>query len=405
MPARSTRSAATARSIVAALDAALHEAGAQAGREAASGQGSLFGDPPTAPTKPARTQLARSLANIPPWTEQRAAREGEGDPRLLHLRPSARAVPHRVRAVRHAHRRASSARGASDADDPRRRRHGDQEADQQAQRRRVRAVDSGGFFGIFRSARLPRGLGDSSATAIQADIPVLLKGGYSKRDQGVREPDLHRRDGHAASRSCARRARWRSRSSSPLGAPVAADVHARRARRRRGARRDRRRSSCGGATGTARSARLRSRSLKIVGRRTPRSHELRAPLLGDERVRLVTRELTHGSTSVMEFEKPIAELEKQIDELKRLGRRQRQLNMDDEIAPLEREARRAARGRSTTNLTPAPARAGRAQRAPPVHARLHPARLHRLHRAARRPRRSATTRRSSAAGRASTARR
>src|SRR5674476_339926 len=42
------------------------------------------------------------------------------------------------------------------------------------------------------------------------------------------------------------------------------------------------------------------------------------------------------STSIMEFEKPIVELEKQIDELRRTAEK-RQLSMDDEIAPLERK--------------------------------------------------------------------
>ncbi|HXY30892.1 MAG TPA: acetyl-CoA carboxylase carboxyltransferase subunit alpha [Gemmatimonadaceae bacterium] len=43
-----------------------------------------------------------------------------------------------------------------------------------------------------------------------------------------------------------------------------------------------------------------------------------------------------GSTSTLDFEKPIAELEKQIDELKRTAGK-RQLSMEDEIAPLERK--------------------------------------------------------------------
>jgi acetyl-CoA carboxylase carboxyl transferase subunit alpha len=56
------------------------------------------------------------------------------------------------------------------------------------------------------------------------------------------------------------------------------------------------------------------------------------------------------STSIMEFEKPIVELEKQIDELRRTAEK-RQLSMDDEIAPLERkldELRRTV----YTGLTP-----------------------------------------------------
>jgi len=56
------------------------------------------------------------------------------------------------------------------------------------------------------------------------------------------------------------------------------------------------------------------------------------------------------STSIMEFEKPIVELEKQIDELRRTAEK-RQLSMYDEIAPLERkldELRRTV----YTGLTP-----------------------------------------------------
>jgi acetyl-CoA carboxylase carboxyl transferase subunit alpha len=56
------------------------------------------------------------------------------------------------------------------------------------------------------------------------------------------------------------------------------------------------------------------------------------------------------STSIMEFEKPIVELEKQIDELRRTAER-RQLSMEEEIVPLERkldELRRTV----YTSLTP-----------------------------------------------------
>jgi acetyl-CoA carboxylase carboxyl transferase subunit alpha len=56
------------------------------------------------------------------------------------------------------------------------------------------------------------------------------------------------------------------------------------------------------------------------------------------------------STSILEFEKPIVELEKQIDELRRTAEK-RQLSMEDEIVPLERkldELRRTV----YTSLTP-----------------------------------------------------
>jgi acetyl-CoA carboxylase carboxyl transferase subunit alpha len=87
--------------------------------------------------------------------------------------------------------------------------------------------------------------------------------------------------------------------------------------------------------------------------------------------------------ATLDFEKPIAELERQIDELKRLAG-DTAINVDDEIAPLERKLA-DMRLEIYRNLTPAPARAGGAQQPPAVHARLHPPRLRRLHRAARRP--------------------
>ena len=42
------------------------------------------------------------------------------------------------------------------------------------------------------------------------------------------------------------------------------------------------------------------------------------------------------ATATLDFEKPIVELEKQIDELKKLAG-ERQLNVAEEIAPLERK--------------------------------------------------------------------
>ena len=43
-----------------------------------------------------------------------------------------------------------------------------------------------------------------------------------------------------------------------------------------------------------------------------------------------------GTSAQLEFDKPIVELEKQIDELKRLAGGQ-QLDVDEEIAPLEKK--------------------------------------------------------------------
>ncbi|MBK5188799.1 MAG: acetyl-CoA carboxylase carboxyltransferase subunit alpha [Gemmatimonadaceae bacterium] len=56
------------------------------------------------------------------------------------------------------------------------------------------------------------------------------------------------------------------------------------------------------------------------------------------------------STSIMEFEKPIVELEKQIDELRRTAEK-RQLSMEDEIVPLERKLEELRRT-VYTSLTP-----------------------------------------------------
>jgi acetyl-CoA carboxylase carboxyl transferase subunit alpha len=56
------------------------------------------------------------------------------------------------------------------------------------------------------------------------------------------------------------------------------------------------------------------------------------------------------STSIMEFEKPIVELEKQIDELRRTAEK-RQLSMEEEIVPLERKLDELRKSVYTT-LTP-----------------------------------------------------
>ena len=57
-----------------------------------------------------------------------------------------------------------------------------------------------------------------------------------------------------------------------------------------------------------------------------------------------------GASATLEFEKPIVELEKQIDELKRLAGDQ-QLNVAAEIAPLEKKLT-ALREEIYKNLTP-----------------------------------------------------
>jgi acetyl-CoA carboxylase carboxyl transferase subunit alpha len=57
-----------------------------------------------------------------------------------------------------------------------------------------------------------------------------------------------------------------------------------------------------------------------------------------------------ASTATLEFEKPIAELERQIEELKKLAA-ERQLNVSEELAPLERRLTEM-RGEVYRNLTP-----------------------------------------------------
>ena len=57
-----------------------------------------------------------------------------------------------------------------------------------------------------------------------------------------------------------------------------------------------------------------------------------------------------ASSPALEFERPIAELERQIDELKRVAG-DRQMNVTDEIAPLERKLN-DLRAEVYRNLTP-----------------------------------------------------
>ena len=133
-------------------------------------------------------------------------------------------------------------------------------------------------------------------------------------------------------------------------------------------------------TGSA--ARLRSQRAQSCRERCG-TRRTAGPAWRRSRVKLVTGRLTMASTPTLEFEKPIVELEKQIDELKKLAGDQ-QLHVDEEIAPLEKKLT-ALRQEVYRNLSPLQRRAGGAEREASVHARLHPALLHRLHRAARRP--------------------
>ena len=105
----------------------------------------------------------------------------------------------------------------------------------------------------------------------------------------------------------------------------------------------------------------------------------------------------------LEFEKPIAELERQIDELKRLAG-DRQLNVAEEIAPLERKLGEL-REEIYRNLTPIQRVQVARNPRRPFTVGLHPRSRSPISSSCTAIALSATTRRSSAAGRGSTARR
>jgi DNA polymerase-3 subunit alpha len=262
-----------------ALDSALQEAGLKQD-EAASGQGSLFGAA-TADDDAPRPHMVRTLPNIPAWSDSdRLAREKEilgfyisGHP----LEPFRTEVEifstHSVAAlgkwvdsqmalgvVVTAIKRQVSKRSGSEF-------------------ARLTVEDFSGSSEVLVFPEAWALLGDR----IKADVPVLLKGGYSKRDQEVDNPtfivesvtpfvELRATGNVAVSIELA------------VGAPVSADVlhdvremvdaHA-------GSAPIELRWNDGNGT----SARLRSRSLRIAVTNAA-LHDLRA-LLGTERVRLV----------------------------------------------------------------------------------------------------------------------
>jgi DNA polymerase-3 subunit alpha len=262
-----------------ALDAALQEAGLKQD-EAASGQGSLFGAPSADDAAP-RAHLARTLPNISPWSDsERLAKEKEilgfyisGHPlepfrteveifathSVSHLGTwvdTAMALGVVVTAIK---RQVSKRSGSEFA--------------------RLTVEDFSGSSEVLVFPEAWALLGDR----IKADVPVLLKGGYSKRDQEVDNPtfivesvtpfvELRATGNVAVSIELA------------IGAPVTADVlhdvremvdaHA-------GSAPIELRWNDGNGT----SARLRSRSLRIAVTNAA-LHDLRA-LLGTERVRLV----------------------------------------------------------------------------------------------------------------------
>ena len=130
-------------------------------------------------------------------------------------------------------------------------------------------------------------------------------------------------------------------------------------------------------------ARLRSRSLQTRGHagRADRPAGAARRRARPPRARELKR---MGTSATLEFEKPIVELEKQIDELKRLAGEPAARRRRRDRAARE-EARRAARG--DLQESHAAGSACRWRAAPSVRSRsTTSSSLHRLHRAARRPR-------------------
>jgi DNA polymerase III subunit alpha len=265
--------------LLSALDAALQEAGLKQD-EAATGQGSLFGvaDPEDEAPRP---QIARTLPNISPWVDsERLAREKEilgfyisGHPlepfrteveifsthsvsNLGKWVDSQMALGVVITAIK---RQVSKRSGSEFA--------------------RLTVEDFSGSSEVLVFPEAWALLGDR----IKPDVPVLLKGGYSKRDQEADNPtfivesvtpfaELRATGNVAVSIELA--------SSAPVAADVMRDV------------REMVDAHAGSAPielrwndGNGTSARLRSRSLKIAVTNAA-LHDLRA-LLGTERVRLV----------------------------------------------------------------------------------------------------------------------
>ena len=263
---------------LAALDSALQEAGLKQ-EELASGQGSLFGDP--TPGDGAARQMAPTLPNVSAWTDsERLAREKEilgfyisGHP----LEPFRTEVElfasHTVSrlgtwtdqpitlgvVVTMIKRQVSKRSGAEFA--------------------RLTVEDFSGSSEVLVFPEAWTLLGDR----IKADVPVLLKGGYSKRDQGVENPTFivesvtpfaeMRATGNVA-------VSIELTAGAAISAEVMHDVREMVAVHAGSAPLEMRWSD-----GKGTSARLRSRSLRIAVTNTA-LNDLRA-LLGNDRVRLV----------------------------------------------------------------------------------------------------------------------
>ena len=143
-----------------------------------------------------RSRQPRVLAEHRAAGRVGAADEGKGDPRLLHLRAPARAVPHRVRAVRDPHGVAARARG------PREpmalgvvvtaikrqisKRSG-------AEFARLTVEDFSGSSEVLVFPESWAVLADR----VRTDVPVLVQGRLLEARPGRRQPDVHRRVGHA----------------------------------------------------------------------------------------------------------------------------------------------------------------------------------------------------------------
>ena len=190
--------------LLAALDAALGEAQlTQQEREA--GQASLFGEAPAAAARGAPT-----LPDVPPLARGRAAGEGEGDPRLLHLRPPAGAVPRRRCELFGTRTTATLGEWSEHQVTHRRGGHRGQAADLQEDRQGVRAARHWRISTAPpRRSSSPRP-GPSSTRRSGADAALLLTGGYSARDQGEDRAPFIVESAPAARRSSGSRARWRS---------------------------------------------------------------------------------------------------------------------------------------------------------------------------------------------------
>ena len=188
-----------------------------------------------------------------------------------------------MRAVLHAHGEPSRQLDAR-ADDARLRRHGDQAADEQEVGAEFARLTVEDFSGSSEVLVFPEAWG-LLHDRVRADVPVLMKGGYSRRDQGADNPTF-------IVESVTQFAEMRTNGQ----VAVAIDLgRVARDRSRGDGGRARRWSTSHPGTaplelrwndGNGTRARLRSRSLSVSPPTDAALTELRA-LLGDERVSVV----------------------------------------------------------------------------------------------------------------------